>query len=99
MEIQRAAKLPARHFRRLAGTGARSALNSLLSCNAAICASVNSGGTEFMLVSSTVKLLLFLESSLVSMKKRSRRREKADLVTIRLFRLLTSAATTFGGYN
>src|ERR1041385_5497035 len=66
IEIQRAAKLPARHFRRLAGTGARSSLNSLLSRNSATCVSANSAGTELMLVCHRVNWLNVFKSSLVS---------------------------------
>ena len=47
IEIQSAAKLPTRHFRRLGGTGARSALNRLLPCNSASCSLVSSGWIEF----------------------------------------------------
>src|SRR5712691_7971067 len=42
MEIQSAAKLPRRHLRPAGGTGARSALKSLLSCNSVNCSVVNS---------------------------------------------------------
>src|SRR3989442_7418394 len=42
MEIQSAAKLPNRHLRPAGGTGARSALKSLLSLSSANCAVVNS---------------------------------------------------------
>src|SRR5258708_20647658 len=42
MEIQSAAKLPRRHLRPAGGSGARSALKSLLSCNSVNCSVVNS---------------------------------------------------------
>src|SRR5437773_5494632 len=48
MEIQSAAKLPTRHRRWLGGTGARSALNSLLDCSSASWPAVNSLGLVFM---------------------------------------------------
>src|SRR5262249_29454625 len=48
MEIHNAAKLPTRHFRRSAGTGARSALKSGLACSSFNCSAVSPAWVEFM---------------------------------------------------
>src|SRR6266404_2574920 len=48
MEIQSAAKLPSRHLRRDADTGARSELNRLLFCSSANWPSVNSFASAFI---------------------------------------------------
>src|SRR5216684_2066021 len=48
MEIQSAAKLPSRHLRREAGTGARSELKRLLFCSSANWASVSSVASAFI---------------------------------------------------
>jgi hypothetical protein len=50
MEIQSAAKLPTRHLRRPAGTGARSLLKSLLWLNSASWLGVKSAAIGFMRV-------------------------------------------------